>query len=74
MGEMRFKIKFRAILKVFFFFFFKRLQKEVCSHRGVEVGDNGVLQTVYTHKSSAPFSMPAGWGGGEGSLGNYYPK
>lgn len=45
-------MNFRADLKGFlfcFFSFFKRLRKEECSHRGVEVGDNGILQTDCVH-------------------------
>lgn len=51
LGEMRLEMNFRTDLTVFFFFFpfFKRLQKEACSHRGGEVGDNGILQTDCVH-------------------------
>lgn len=69
-------MNFRADLN--FFFPFLRGFKRKHAATGVwKLGIMGFYRLIVcTHKSSAAFSRPAGWGrvGVEGSLGNYYPK
>lgn len=63
--------------KFFFFlsFFLKRPQKEVCSHRGVEVGDNGIWLTDCVNTKAVLLFQCQLAGVGVGvRIGNYYPK
>lgn len=81
----RLEINFRVPQKVFYFFHFLfflfffpspiRLQKEVSSHRGVEIGDNRILQPDCVHTQKLHLVFNATWlEGREDCLDNYYPK